>query len=169
MLQNAYSEHNIVLVIDQRTLTLIIKNNQMKKNIQYKYGSQHTLKMTLQLATTGMRLIASLWIINHSISSGNDCTVGEFANQPMYNNIKPSEVFLKEANISTRECSTMCFRDISCKGFLVDSKDDGGLCSTYKDRFRSFTKFVNLPGSRAYGKIKWVSSRIWKCIQLIVG
>ena len=125
--------------------------------------------MTLKLARTGMRLIATLWIINKSISSGNECTAGEFVNTPLYNTIKPAEEFLKEANISTRECSTMCFRDISCKGFLVDSKDDGGLCSTYKDRFRSFTNFVNLPGSRAYGKITGISSRIWICIQFIVG
>ena len=107
--------------------------------------------MSGNLATNVFRLLATSWIMNNYVSTRNDCSVEEFATSQLYNNLKPVEGLLKEESGSTvMGCSTRCYRSISCTGFLFN-KDDGGLCSMYKERFRSATQFVNQSGSVAFG------------------
>ena len=108
--------------------------------------------MSGNLATNVFRVLATFWIINNPASARNDCTAEVFAISQLYNNLKPVEGLLKEESGSTvMGCSTRCYRNISCTGFLFN-KDEGGLCSMYKERFRSATHFVNQSGSLAFGK-----------------
>ena len=82
-------------------------------------------------------------------SASSDCGDKTFIMSPLHNDLEPVELPTKRLNDSSRTlCSTKCYNDVTCSGFVYHY--DGG-CSLFSTRFHVLS-FVNKTGTQAFGE-----------------
>ena len=97
-------------------------------------------------------LFVSLTIFTSIIkpSASSICRTKTFPLSPLHNDMEPVEIPTKRLNDSSRTtCSTNCYYDVTCFGFVYHNDGD---CSLFSTRFEALY-FVRKVGTRAYGNI----------------
>ena len=77
------------------------------------------------------------------------CGDKTFIMSPLYNDLEPVELPTKLLNDSSRTlCSTKCYNDVTCSGFVYHYD---GECSIFSTRFHGLS-FVKKPGTQSFGE-----------------